>query len=252
MHVVGHCALQSASTAPLVILEKPWKTVSKVSSTAFLPVLLTPLDAVMVFTTASWSPVKFGVTISSWQVMPIWPNTQSSLETKSSKPWDLRLVTSHWNQWVLSNLELVSLSDLSTFYCLTLFIFNKEFISLICWSFKFPLNFIYPNFYLLMLLSKHTQILWKSLRFYHFGWGGKGIGGNLIYGIGFISKGFGGGSWDGLIPPLANGKSPIDGICCFSVSIGIVLGWLYTIEGILFVFFGLFSASSLYAKPPCF
>ena len=184
--------------------------------------------------------------------MPIWPNTLSSLETKSSKPWDLRLVTSHWNQWVLSNLELVSLSDLSTFYSLTFFIFNQEFHSFICWSFKFLLNFIHQDFNLLMLLLNTHKYYGKSLRFFHFGWGGKGIGGNLIYGIGFISKGLGGGNCDGLMPPLANGKSPIDGICCFSVSIGIVLDWLYTIEGILFVFFGLFSASNLYAKPPCF
>lgn len=135
LHVVGHCALQSASTAPLVMLENPWKAVSKVSSTVFLPVLLTLLQAVMVSWTTTWSPVKFGVKISSSQLMPIWPKTQSTLETKSSKPWDLRLVTSHWNQWVLTYLELVSLSDLSTFYSLTLFIFNKEFISFICWSF---------------------------------------------------------------------------------------------------------------------
>jgi len=60
----------------------------------------------------------------------------------------------------------------------------------------------------------------------HLGCGGSGIGGNLISGIGFINKGFGGGNWDGLIPPFANGKSPIDGTCCFKFYIGIVFGWL--------------------------
>ena len=64
LHAVGHCALQSALTVPSVMEEKPWKTLSKVSSTAFLPVLLTALDVAMVFTTASRSQVKFGVTIS--------------------------------------------------------------------------------------------------------------------------------------------------------------------------------------------
>ncbi len=87
---------------------------------------------------------------------------------------------------------------------------------------------------------------------FHFGWGGNGIGGSFIYGIGFINKGFGGGNWDGLIPPLAKGKSPMEGICCFNVSFGIGFDWLYTIEGILFVFFGLFSANNLSAKLPCF
>ena len=88
--------------------------------------------------------------------------------------------------------------------------------------------------------------------YFHFGCGGKGIGGNFIYGIGFIKSGFGGGNCDGLIPPFANGKSPTEGTCCFSVSIAIVLGWLYTMEGILLVFFGLFSANNLSAKDPCF
>ena len=101
--------------------------------------------------------------------------------------------------------------------------------------------------------TRNTQILQKkSLLLNHFGWGGKGIGGNLISGIGFIKRGFGGGNWDGFIPPFANGKSPIDGTCCFSESIGMLFGWLYTMEGILLIFLGLFSANSLSAKPPCF
>jgi hypothetical protein len=45
----------------------------------------------------------------------------------------LKPATSHSNQWALSNLELVSLSDLSTFYLFNFFnsILNKEF-SIIC------------------------------------------------------------------------------------------------------------------------
>lgn len=52
------------------------------------------------------------------------------------------------------------------------------------------------------------------------------MGGNLIYGIGFINKGLGGGNWEGFIPPFAKGKSPIDGTCCFKFSSGTVPGWL--------------------------
>ncbi len=60
----------------------------------------------------------------------------------------------------------------------------------------------------------------------HFGWGGNGIGGSFIYGIGLIKSGLGGGSWDGFIPPFAKGKSAIAGICCLKLSMGTVLGWL--------------------------
>ena len=52
------------------------------------------------------------------------------------------------------------------------------------------------------------------------------MGGNLIYGIGFINKGLGGGNCEGFIPPFAKGKSPIDGTCCFKFSSGTVPGWL--------------------------
>ena len=62
--------------------------------------------------------------------------------------------------------------------------------------------------------------------YFHFGWEGKGIGGNLIYGIGFINKGLGGGNCEGFIPPFTKGKSPIDGTCCFKFSSGTVPGWL--------------------------
>lgn len=39
----------------------------------------------------------------------------------------------------------------------------------------------------------------------HLGCGGNGIGGNFIYGIGFVNKGLGGGKFPKLIPPLARG-----------------------------------------------
>ena len=64
LHAAGHYALHSALTVPSVMEEKPWKTLPKVLSTAFLPAPSIVSDAVTVFTTASKSQAKFGVTIS--------------------------------------------------------------------------------------------------------------------------------------------------------------------------------------------
>lgn len=63
-HAAGHYAPHSASIAPLVMEEKLWKTLPKVSSIASLPVLSTVSDVVTVVTTASKSQVKFGVIIN--------------------------------------------------------------------------------------------------------------------------------------------------------------------------------------------
>lgn len=85
--------------------------------------------------------------------------------------------------------------------------------------------------------------------------GSGGIAGSFILGIELFrlpKRGFGGGNKFGAIPPFANG------ICGGIVGIFDILspigggGLCRTKEGILLELFGLFSASNLYAKPPCF
>lgn len=84
--------------------------------------------------------------------------------------------------------------------------------------------------YLIDLKVKKIKYQLKTAKAYlfmiHFGWGGNGIGGSFISDIGFIRSGLGGGSWDGLIPPFAKGKSAIAGTCCLKLSMGTVFGWL--------------------------
>ena len=77
-----------------------------------------------------------------------------------------------------------------------------------------------------ILFEKLKYSIEKNIKFIHFGWGGKGIGGSLIYGIGFINNGFGGGSWAGFIPPRANGSSFTEGICFWTLSTTGIGGWL--------------------------
>ncbi len=64
LHARGLCALHSALTVPLVMQEKPWKTLPKVSNTAFSHVPSIVSDVVMDFTTASKLQPKFGVMVS--------------------------------------------------------------------------------------------------------------------------------------------------------------------------------------------
>ena len=73
--------------------------------------------------------------------------------------------------------------------------------------------------------------------------------GRRIYGI-FTKEGFD-GKVSALIPPLANGTSGITMACCLN-AFSAITGALKLREGIFLIPLGLFSASNLYANPPCF